>query len=665
MHARDLDANLVLGVAAVGVFLAWGTLEGGATPAVWYAGALLLLALLAVNALARPEILCVPRPIGWALGSFAAFTAWCFMSLMWADVPGDAWDGANRTLLYLIVYALFALVPWRPATAASLFGLFALATAGIGTVILVHASLGDPLSVFLGARFFEPLGYENANVAWFLLAFWPALFLAARHEVPVVLRSLFLGTAGVLIELALLGQSRGALFAFPAVLILYFALVPGRIRALIALIPISAVVALSSRPLLEVYTRLDEGATSSGVLDRARNAILVSFGVLVLSGLVLGLLDRRLVIPEPRARELRRRAGTVAIVAVAAAVLSVLVSIGNPVTKVAAAWDEFRAGPHFSPDDSSRFSNFGSNRYDIWRVAWHEFRSSPVQGVGVDNFATDHIRQRRTREEPRYPHSLELRVLAQTGIVGALLFGAFLVAAMVAAWRARSRQGPFERGLAGMLVIMAVYWIAHGSIDWFWEFPALTAPALAALAVAGRLGARSSEAPPPPRLRSHRLLTLAATAAVILFTLVSFVPPWLSARYVEAATRSWRAHPEASYEALRRARTLNFLSDEPDVFMGAIAARRHDLVRAEAAFRRALERNPTNWYAHLELGVLEAIGGHRSEALEHLRRANGLNPREPLIDLALERVTEGDEVTLEEIDAALRERVENRFGLDL
>ena len=45
-----------------------------------------------------------------ALGCLAAYTALSFLSILWAAVPGDAWEGANRTLLYLLVFALFALL---------------------------------------------------------------------------------------------------------------------------------------------------------------------------------------------------------------------------------------------------------------------------------------------------------------------------------------------------------------------------------------------------------------------------------------------------------------------------------------------------------------------------------------------------------------------------
>ena len=61
------------------------------------------------------------------------------------------------------------------------------------------------------------------------------------------------------------------------------------------------------------------------------------------------------------------------------------------------------------------------------------FLAHPIGGLGQDNFADYYVSRRRTDEEPAWTHSLELRLLAHTGLVGFLLFAAFLVAAIAAA----------------------------------------------------------------------------------------------------------------------------------------------------------------------------------------------------------------------------------------
>src|ERR687885_1634949 len=104
--------TLLAGLAVTGLFVAWSGADGGYGPEAWYPGAFFLLVLLAfVAARGRPRLV---RPSSiWAVALLAGFTAWSFTSIAWAAVKGDAWDGANRTLLYLTVYALAALTSWR------------------------------------------------------------------------------------------------------------------------------------------------------------------------------------------------------------------------------------------------------------------------------------------------------------------------------------------------------------------------------------------------------------------------------------------------------------------------------------------------------------------------------------------------------------------------
>jgi hypothetical protein len=115
--------ELIPGLLAVGVFLAWGADQGGYPPTVGYPGALFLLGLLVVSAIVyRSELARLPRLSAIALALLAAFTVWSFVSIAWADARADAWDGANRTLLYLTVFALFTLLPWRRPGAAIVLG---------------------------------------------------------------------------------------------------------------------------------------------------------------------------------------------------------------------------------------------------------------------------------------------------------------------------------------------------------------------------------------------------------------------------------------------------------------------------------------------------------------------------------------------------------------
>ena len=89
---------------------------------------------------------------------------------------------------------------------------------------------------------------------------------------------------------------------------------------------------------------------------------------------------------------------------------------------------------------------------------------------------------------------------------------------------------------------------------------------------------------------------------------------------------------------------------------GTIALRRDDLPAAETLFRDALERDPRNAYAALQLGGILSLQGRREEAIPLLERAIELAPRDPLNRLALRQARTG-RVNLEAINERILEQV--------
>jgi O-antigen ligase len=662
--------ELIPGLLAVGVFVVWSVAQAGAAPTYSDPGGLFILGLLVCVTIAyRRSLRALPRPMLLAIAFAAAFAVWSFLSIGWADVKGDAWDGANRALLYFTVFALFALPPWRPRAAATVLGVFALAIAAVGAVTVLRASgSAQPELFFIGGGLSEPTGYHNADAALFLLGFFPALFLASRRETPWPIRGLMLAAAGLLLELALLPQSRGALVVFPIAAALYLALVPGRVRTLITAAPLAAALGLSADPILHVFSAAVQGAGLGMALDGARHAMTVSFVALLAVGLAVALVDRRLTLSERATRLANRGAGALSAAAALVGMIVVIGVIGNPLSWASARWHDVKSGYPAEGFGSSRLGgSLGSNRYDFWRVSAGQFSDSPLTGAGTDNFAVDYLRQRHSTEEPSDPHSLPLRILAQTGIVGGALLVGFVVSALFCAARMRWRNGtPLASGLTAASAIIFAYWFLHSSGDWFWTLPALSAPAFAFLALAGRIDAPREDAPSgaEPRSRSPwpgRAL-MAAGALAATFAAVSYTLPWAAARDVEIAASSWRTNPQFAFERLDRARNWNFLSAQPDLVAGAIAERLGDRRRMRASFTRALERDSNNWYALLELGDLDALEGRRASALTKLRTAARLDPREPLIRAAIRGVQRGRPISLRSIDRALLHRVCSLFG---
>lgn len=654
--------TLLVGALPLGLFLLWAAIDGGYPPVLWYPGAVALAGLLALLLATAPQLLrTLPRTGVAALGLLGAFTLWSFFSIAWAADRGEAWDAANRSLLYLAVYGVFLLWPWRGRQAAILLGAYALGVAGIAAATYVRAlSSDDPAAFFIGGRYSEPVGYINADCALFLTAFWPAVFLASRRETPWWLRGLFLATAGFLLEQAVLPQSRGSLFVVPAVVLLYLVVVPGRTRSFLVLGPAFLATYLVRDPLLDVYAAVREDIPA-GALGALEEPLLGSAVALFALGTVYGLVDRFAPLPRDLARLGAWLLWLLAGLAAFVAAVALLVVYGNPVTRAQDAWDEFSAGQQFEESSSYFGANLGSNRYDFWRVALGEFRDSPVAGIGAGNFSAAYLRERESPEEPLYPHSLPIMVLSQTGLVGSVLFGGFLLGALGSAWRGRKWRSQFGNAVAAAAVVTFSYFALHGSIDWFWEFPALGGPALAALGLAGGLERPAARAIERPSGWSRGRVTAAALSTLLLVAaLASLALPWLSAREVERAADVWRSDPDDAYASLERARWLNPLSARPDLFAGAIAMREEDYDRAEAAFGRALERNEDDWYAELELALVAALEGRVDEALTRLDRAEALNPGEEAVEVVRAGIASGEPVDPRVIDRIFLQRVAER-----
>ncbi len=152
---RDAPAT-VPALAAVVLLIVWATSQAGYPLTHWAPGGLILLALLAIALGAVPlRFAEIPVAVKLAVACLALYTALSYLSILWANVPGEAWEGANRTLLYLVVFALFALWRGRGASAALLLGVWTLALVGLAVYVALRldSSTGKSFaSMFVGER---------------------------------------------------------------------------------------------------------------------------------------------------------------------------------------------------------------------------------------------------------------------------------------------------------------------------------------------------------------------------------------------------------------------------------------------------------------------------------------------------------------------------------
>jgi tetratricopeptide (TPR) repeat protein len=648
---------LVPAVLAIGVFVALGASEAGFRPTAWYPAALFLLGILAASVVALGPPRRVPRPVLLALLLLAGYTVWSYFSIIWASQAGAAWDGANRTAMYLIVFALFALWRFDVRGATLVLGLLGFGISGIGLVELLKANgAAEPAGYFIDARLAEPAGYINANVALWTTGLMPCLFLASRREVPALLRGLALGGAGLLAGLALLGQSRGWALALPLALALFVALCPGRVRLLAAIAAVASGALAASGPVLSVRDDYSSERLDALLAD-ATGAVLLAALALVAVGLVAAIVDNHVELRPAAVRRIGAVAAVVVAVALGAGVALYAAAEGSPTARVGDAWQDFKhGGDSPAAGDGSRFTTGGSNRYDFWSVAWDAFGDRPLRGMGAENFQEEYLQRGNSHEQPRYPHSLELGVLSQTGLVGGILLFGGLAAALAAALGTR-RAGRPERAAAAAAVAVFAYWLLHASVDWFWEFPALTLPAIAMLGLATAVAPRTGGAAGRPRLGVFPAV-LGAAATVVLC--LSFVFPWLAEVQISRATETWRSDPGGAFRQLGRADDLNPLSPRASLTAATIALRVDRPGLAKREFREALRREPRSAYAWLELGAIAATRGERQTAVRLLARARFLSPRDKEIGIALRRARAGRPLDLQTLNRRILERARER-----
>ena len=652
-------------LAALVLFVIWASDQAGYPATHWEPGALVVVALLVIGLVSVPVRLSqLPAALRLALACLAAITLLGFLSILWAGVRADAWEGADRSLLYLLVFALFALWPRRGSSASLLLCAWVLAMTGLAAFVLLHLDTRSSLEGFFkGHRLAYPGGYENASAATWAMVIWPAWLLAAERRLPWAVRGALAGGIVLLGDLALLSQSRGSLFSTPVVLALVFAFYPARVRAFALLVPVAAGLAATAPAVLRVGDRIKQGGDALGALHSCVGlsfAVALAVGLLVAAG---GAIEVRGSFSAKTTRDVRRGVAAVALACLIAVPVAGLAAFGDPVARVRHAWNTFSSGKGYGANGSGNrlLSGFGSNRYDFYRVAFDEFLDHPALGIGADNFQQQYLARGHSDETPRYPHSLELRALSQSGVVGTLVALAGLIAAVfagTAAVRARARPGsdPLAVTVACAALAGFAYWIVHGSFDWFWEFAGLGAPAFALLGLACSLGPREPSRPQPPvaaRSRSSPRLRIAAGLVLVVAIAASLIAPWLSQLKIQEAARIWPAAPGDAYAALSEAADLNPLSDQPYLLAGSIALRLDDLARADREFSQALRRSSRDAYATLERGAIASARGERARALRLLGKDLRLNPRDPLARAALTLTRRGGRVDIQKLNRSI------------
>ena len=597
----------------------------------WAPLTLLSLALLAALAIAGTLSLPGRGSLAVAVCAIWAFVAYTMLSVAWSETPGDAWEGAARAIFYAALFTLAVATPangqWRRRLGLGLV----LGVVAIGLVAELRLLAGDT-GAFLAGRLNDPIGYRNGTAALFSFAAWPLVGFAARRGLPSGIRAAAFSGAVLSVGLAFLTQSRGMLIGLLCGGVVALAIGPDRLRRCWLAIALVVPIAAGSGALLAPYHGSDSGVGAATAADIRQAG--VALALLCAGSFVVALLafvfDNGLRSPE-RARGLRTAAagGLIAIVSVLA--IGGLVAIGNPASYAEDKWDEFTAVEASTPS-GTRLGTVSGPRYDIWRAALDQFGEAPLVGAGEGSFRFAYYRERRTDRNLSDAHSLPLRLLAETGLIGTGLFAAWLVALGVAIGAAARIASPGERAWIAGLAAAGTVVVAQSAVDWLWLIPALFGLAVLALGLAAR-GEEESWDPRPARPAARSLVALVA-----LVTVLSVGALFLSGVYVRKAREQAISSPRASLSSARAAAALDPLSVTPLYLQAAALESEGKRDAAREKLLDALDLEQDNFVTLGLLGDLEVRVGNERGARRYYRRALALNP----LDTGLRELSRGE-----------------------
>ena len=566
-------------------------------PLMWIGGlAIVAAAFAAVSA--AVGTLPVPRLSRWGVATIALFAGlvlWLGLSVIWSIEGDRTWNYANRAIVYLAFLVLGLAIGTLPRVPRLAAGWLAAVTA-VAIGVALATKIFPTLSVETErvARLNSPVGYWNVLALLCVFAVPLGLWIAAPRTRPDWLRALGVLYLYAALVALLLTFSRGGVAVGIAAAVLWLLIGRPRIESAaalgIALAPALVVAGWAfSRPGL---TKQDE-PRSLQVYDGRWFALALVLGGVVTFGLawwVSRYERRRPLVQAWRLRLGRLLVGT-AVVAVAVGI-GALLAAGITPSRVLHKFSEPTASPVVS--GATHLTSVAStSRWNWWQEAWKSWRDHPAVGTGAGTFDLTHRMLRVDGTVATEPHNLPLQFMAETGIIGFLLFVGLVLAGAGALVETLRRLEGEDRLAAAALVVAVFAYVVHSVVDFDWDFVAVTAPAVLVL---GLLIAAGRPALPRVRFETRRAILTVAAGALAAAALYSLAAPWLASRRVDdsyaALARGDR--PKAASDA-RSAHNLNPLSVDALIAWGAAEASLGNVAAAGRLYTKAIALQPDNW----------------------------------------------------------------------
>jgi hypothetical protein len=557
-----------------------------------------------------------------AIVSLAAFALWILVSRDWSGARARSLVEFDRALLYVLVVVLFALVGGTAERLRWAVRVVAGTILVIGTIALITRILPDlwPTSLSIARnRLKYPLSYWNALGLFCAIGTILCFHLTCQRDEPAWIRVVAAGGIPLLTAAQYFTFSRGALAAIAIAVLAYVTIARPRslLSGALAVVPTTAVgIAVAYHAnLLASENPTTEAAKTQGH-HVALGVGLATLAALGIRALLVVVLDRRQPLTAGLSAHVRR-AVDFAPLGIAIAVFAVLLANGT----ISRNYDALVHGPDKPPTQDLRarlFNPANNGRADQYRAAVDGFRTDRLKGTGAGTYQLSWERYRPDNLAIVDAHSLYVETLSELGLVGLAALLVFVFTMLVGI--ARRARGP-DRPLYAAAFAVFLAWALHAGVDWDWEMPAVTLPALILGALA--LGNRHAPLQLRPAAPNTRLaMGLASMACLAAPVFVS-----ASEARMQAGVTDFVANrcPQAQNELQD---SLSWVGVRPEPFEAISYCNLAHGYPAEAieAAQEAQRLDPENWQATIAVALARA--SNREDPRPLIGQAIHANPRE-------------------------------------
>ncbi|HET6657049.1 MAG TPA: O-antigen ligase family protein [Gaiellaceae bacterium] len=562
---------------------------------------------LALVSLAGALLVAGRRPpfyIWVATGAVLALGAWSVASTSWGGLPHEAWLKFDQSVVAAAALLTGSLVTSQPGRRGLVLGAVVTGLSIHAAIVMTRLAIPSHPDDWISGRLVQgPVGYHNGQGLVFALGIPLALYLADGDR--LALRLGGGAAAGLMAGGVLLTQSRGSLLAV-AVAVVVQVLLTRRASLLIPAFALACALVGLLFALKPVDAALVAGSAGEQV-DELRRYLVFTAVAAAAVGLAGAIAHTRLV----------NRVTVVGLVVLLVGAASVITvhqwsSVSSEGLEVAILpADE---NPNEAPAGQTRIASLSSNgRHDAWRVAEGMFSEHPLVGAGQGQFARDWTRDRHIQNlYIIQPHSIELELASELGIVGLGLFAVF-AGAIVLALVSTSRRSIAAAALGAGIVL-----VGDASVDWTWSFPAIVATALFVAGAAA--GSRRLRIPPARWTAAILGGTFALALALTL--------PFLADRHVTNAQELMGRGAGGALRQLDSAAKLDPWNPDVLTLEGRLAEGAGNYDLAVRRYREAAVDSQRPWAQEYMQARTLSQAGRPAEARAACERAVAQNPGE-------------------------------------